>query len=739
MRSRTSMLCGLALIAAALPALAGTGAQALQAPVAFTSAALPTYQTNGIAWAVAGGGGKAFVGGSFSSVRPPGAAAGTSETPRSNLVVLDPATGAPTSCAPAVTLTSNPGAATVRALDVSPDGRTLYVGGLFSSFGGVARNSLAALDIATCTVLSTWRPASSATVRAIRSTASSVYFGGDLTTVNGVARKYAAAAGAVGAANVGALLPWAPQLSLNVRALGVRPDGSAVVIGGNFDTVNGVTSNRLVVVDPTTGTTNRKTFTGLNTEGSVVKSIAVDTTGFYTGNEGTGSGSFDGRLAYNWDFTRRWRDSCQGATQAVVLYKTVVYSGSHAHDCSSMGWFPDGVRNHFLAQSASNAAIQSWFPQTNDGLGESLGPRGMAVASAGGTDYLVAVGEFTTVNGVAQQGITRFGQGTDTIAPSTPVVSVVSRTPGQVRVAWRTSLDTDDSSLTYRVYRDAVAAPICTIAATSWFWNRQQQVCTDTGLANGSVHSYRVSASDPVSTRTSAAVSVTVTSSSSAYANRVLADGATTYLRYDEPSNVFFSDATANRNNLTLVGTAAFRQTGAIAGASRSLTLTGTASQLYGETRVQAPKTYSIETWFKTTSAVGGKLVGLGNKQTFASNVYDHMIYLGNDGRLRFGVYTGAFVALASPAAYNNGAWHHVVATQSSAGMRLYVDGALVATNTTTGSQTFSGYWHVGGDYISASWPASPTSDYLQGSVDETAIYPTALSSTTVAAHYALR
>ena len=51
------------------------------------------------------------------------------------------------------------------------------------------------------------------------------------------------------------------------------------------------------------------------------------------------------------------------------------------------------------------------------------------------------------------------------------------------------------------------------------------------GLAPGSVHSYRVSASDGVNTVTTAPRTVTVASAGSPYAERVVADGASMYLR----------------------------------------------------------------------------------------------------------------------------------------------------------------------------------------------------------------
>ena len=480
MHRAPALLATSALVAGALPLLALSSAQATQAPVAFTSAALSTYQTNGIAWSVAAAQGKVFVGGTFTSVRPAGSVAGTNETPRLNFVTLDAATGAPTSCAPSFDVPSAPANATVRALDVSPDGKTLYVGGYFSSAAGQNRQYLAALDIATCSIVPGFVPLPNATVRAIRSTSTTVYYGGDITSVGGTARGYAASAAAVGQPGAGSLGSWAPTFDKYVRALGVKPDGSVVAVGGDFDNANGTSSHALAVVDSSTGATVHA-FPNFYVAASVMKSIAVDDTGFYAGNEGTGAGVFDGRTAINWaDYSQRWRDTCLGATQTVVLYKGLLYSGSHAHDCSSMGEFPDGARNHLLAQGVNDPTLQPWFPQTNDGLGESIGPRAMAVASSGASDYMYVVGEFTTVNGVAQQSITRFGQGADTVAPTLPIVSTTSFRPGEARVSWRPSIDTDDSTLTYKVYRDGGASPVYTTTYSSWFWNRQQQTFVDT-------------------------------------------------------------------------------------------------------------------------------------------------------------------------------------------------------------------------------------------------------------------
>ncbi len=61
--------------------------------------------------------------------------------------------------------------------------------------------------------------------------------------------------------------------------------------------------------------------------------------------------------------------------------------------------------------------------------------------------------------------------------------------------------------------------------------------------------------------------------------------------------------------------------------------------------------------------------------------------------------------------------------------MALYVDGKRVGsrTDTTTG-QAYTGYWRVGGDNLGG-WPNQPTSNYFAGTIDEVAIYPTALTA----------
>ncbi len=67
--------------------------------------------------------------------------------------------------------------------------------------------------------------------------------------------------------------------------------------------------------------------------------------------------------------------------------------------------------------------------------------------------------------------------------------------------------------------------------------------------------------------------------------------------------------------------------------------------------------------------------------------------------------------------------------------MALYVDGTLVGTNPNTIAQAYSGFWRVGGDNLSG-WPDQPSSGYFNGTVDEAAVYSTALTAGQVSDHF---
>ncbi|MFD9468224.1 DNRLRE domain-containing protein [Streptomyces goshikiensis] len=746
------------LTAALVLSLAGAGtgiglvlmpeASAITAPVAFTADELPTWQPNGVVWAMAQTGGTVYAGGTFSAVTPPAGAAG-SEQEAVNFVALDAATGNPTSCKLAFTVSD--GTATVRTLVVSKDGKTLYAGGYFGAVNGTPVSSVAAIDIETCTPKASFHPGFPSTVRALAVTDDTLYAAGDFSAVEGQTRERFAAVDAAS----GAVKPFVANADEPGRAVEISNDGKNVLLGGDFFDVNGSSTHALAVVNATTGAVT-KTYTNIPSN-SVVKDISADATGYYTGNEGSGGGVFDGRIGLGTDFNEKWRDRCLGATQFVLPYQGVLYSSSHAHDCSLENQFPDGKRNFLLAQLTDHQGVApapvdgfvpspaklGWHPTANDGIGEGIGPRVMSVSEKNDVKYLWVGGEFTLINGKEQQALTRFASTGDVGAPTTPVASASSVKPGEVQVRWRTSYDSDDSKLTYRVYRNGSASPVATVTAESLEWERPQASWNDTTVKAGQSYSYRVTATDAAGNTSalSAAVSATVPTSVQSYPNQVRADGANLYWRYDDTVSPYVADSSAggNTSGIQLNAPALRQSPGAVTGTSTAMGFNGTSQQVYSDHRQSVGATFSVETWFKTNTTRGGKLIGFGNNNARSSGTYDKQIYLTNTGRVVFGVSNGSARTISTGLfeAYNDNKWHHVVGTQGPGGITLYVDGQKKDSSSATGNLTYQGYWHAGGDNLSG-WPTKPTSNFFAGQLDETAVYPTALTQTQVKNHFDL-
>jgi hypothetical protein len=162
----------------------------------------------------------------------------------------------------------------------------------------------------------------------------------------------------------------------------------------------------------------------------------------------------------------------------------------------------------------------------------------------------------------------------------------------------------------------------------------------------------------------------------------------------------------------------------------------GSAGYITGpSTAITGPNTFSIEIWFKTTTKQG-KIIGFGSSATGASSTYDRHLYIDTNGLLEFGVYPNAVQTIATPTAVTDGAWHYAVATLSSAGMMLYLDGKLAASNAAvTTAQVFTGYWRIGYDNLNG-WTNNPSNYYFKGNLAWAAVYPYALSPAQVTAHY---
>ncbi|MGY1856170.1 LamG-like jellyroll fold domain-containing protein [Modestobacter sp. SYSU DS0290] len=173
---------------------------------------------------------------------------------------------------------------------------------------------------------------------------------------------------------------------------------------------------------------------------------------------------------------------------------------------------------------------------------------------------------------------------------------------------------------------------------------------------------------------------------------------------------------------------------------TRAMSFDGVNDQMYTTYAMNNPQTFSVQLWFSTTTTDGGKLIGFGTGANgAASGQHDRHVYMTNSGKLTFGVYSGQVEKVTTDQAYNDGAWHLMTATFSpTTGLRLYVDGALQASRTsTTSAEPYIGYWRVGYDSIGSAWDAKPRSESFRGSIAHVSLHLVALSADQVAEQYA--
>ncbi|WP_244367136.1 PQQ-like beta-propeller repeat protein [Micromonospora echinofusca] len=259
--SRTRRRAGAVAVVAAttsvLAALPATPASAVNAVHPTVVSADPANWTphalDGTVYRILQIGNRVYMAGSFTSVRN-----ANSSTPlaMARLVAFDATTGRIDTTF-RVTLNG-----TVRALAASADGRSLYVGGSFTTVNGATSRYVTRVDAATGARVSGFVPAAlNGAVIDVRLVGDRLILGGAFQTVAGVSRKGLAALNATtGAADGTVNLNLAGPRTTNsgatapvkVEALDVSADGRRLIVIGNFSSVAGQARHQLAVIDLTT-------------------------------------------------------------------------------------------------------------------------------------------------------------------------------------------------------------------------------------------------------------------------------------------------------------------------------------------------------------------------------------------------------------------------------------------------------------------------------------------------------
>jgi hypothetical protein len=324
-----------------------------------TQVVLPNFpDTNGPVYTTAVSGTKLYVGGDFTKINPF----------TTGGIPIEPATGQGHAGFPPVLGTVN---------SVVSDGLGgWYVGGEFTSIGGVSRLNLA--HIVSDQTVSGWNPSPDGPVTALATDGSTLYVGGAFSHIGGAQRSAIAAVSLA----TGDVTTWNPSLPGPVSAIAVH--GSSVHVVGSAS--NALYSGHVATLDAATGLTLGRDYTN-----GPLESVLWSGGTLYVG------GSFTGFL------TPRNVARIDGATAALTLDFPKVQGDVYAvAPDGNGGWFLGGLFSSVGGTPAANLAhvladntVADWDPNP-DGVVKAL-------AVSGSTVYVG--GAFTSVGGAPRNRI----------------------------------------------------------------------------------------------------------------------------------------------------------------------------------------------------------------------------------------------------------------------------------------------------------------------------------------------
>lgn len=287
-------------------------------------------------------GDRIFIGGNFTQVEEAGS---STVVTRDRVLAFDATTGKlDDSFKPSVD-------SEVSVLLPAPDGKSIYLGGMFKTIDGVAHKSLARLDVNTGAAIPGFDPRLDAKVQDLRLAGGRLWAAGNFALVNGVSRPALATLNPdTGARDDYQSLTFAGTQNggvTHVKKIDVTPDGSKLVAVGNFTTVDGQSRPQIVMLDLTGSSarladwqTSRYGAACSSSFDSYMRDLDFSPDGSFFVVSTTGAAGGTSKLC---DAQARWETNATGAnlqptwvtytggdtTYAVEITNTAVYVGGH--------------------------------------------------------------------------------------------------------------------------------------------------------------------------------------------------------------------------------------------------------------------------------------------------------------------------------------------------------------------------------------------------------------------------
>ena len=398
---------------------------------------------------------------------------------------------------------------------------------------------------------------------------------------------------------------------------------------------------------------------------------------------GTTTANYEGVWAAKpTDGTVTWLADCHGDTYDTTVLSGVVYVATHQHDCSNIGGFPEqtptrierrgtaftttakgtvqpnsllpGTFSSFPNQPAP--ALINWFPDfknpTCTTVGCSLYESQPTNTIESSGNYVVVGGQFPTVNGVAQQGLVRFAK--PAVAPKKDAPRTYNGTGPTVRAVASNVMrvtaapgDRDNLVLSrIELWRTDKSSPVWSADNRTAPWWRTSVAYTDRDVTAGKTYSLLPQDDRPrrqhhhhrPGVREDAGLRHRVRHDLLAAGPgrrcvELLADGRRRRL-----------DAGDRLRGPGGPHPPARRQPGRVRrrrpghrGDDERVRPTPRPHQ--GQAN-RAPQTFTAEAWFRTTAA-GGQVIGFGNRAVGKSEIHDRQVYVTATGELAFYVSLG--------------------------------------------------------------------------------------------------